>query len=103
MKSFHVNDNKGFSITFPSGITLSTQFGFGNYCENNMKKELMDVHLGQIISSQNCEIAIMDIKDDFITQKMLTDLEIDAHYDDVLGYVDIDLWLKIVEWCKNYK
>jgi len=36
MKKFRITHNKGFHITFPNGLTLSTQFGGGNYCENHM-------------------------------------------------------------------
>lgn len=55
--------NKGFSLTFENGITISVQFGTINYCErkNNSspyKSEMLD---GQdIIESKNAEIAIWD-------------------------------------------
>ena len=26
--------NKGFSLTFENNLTISVQFGYGNYCEN---------------------------------------------------------------------
>jgi hypothetical protein len=31
---FAINQNKGFSISFPNGWTVSVQFGPVNYCEN---------------------------------------------------------------------
>ena len=31
---FSINDNKGFSITFDNGYTVSVQFGPGNYGSN---------------------------------------------------------------------
>lgn len=35
---FKITDNKGFRLTFANGLTVSVQFGFGNYCENrNMR------------------------------------------------------------------
>ena len=27
--------NKGFQLTFENGLTISVQFGSGNYCERN--------------------------------------------------------------------
>lgn len=31
---FSITDNKGFQIKFANGLTVSVQFGYGNYCEN---------------------------------------------------------------------
>jgi len=58
--------NKGFSLTFENGLTISVQFGTMNYCErkNNSstyKSEMLNEQ--DIIESKNAEIAIWD-KDD---------------------------------------
>jgi hypothetical protein len=29
---FRITDTKGFHITFKNGVTVSVQFGWGNYC-----------------------------------------------------------------------
>lgn len=55
--------NKGFSLTFENGLTISVQFGTMNYCErkNNFsfyKSEMLDKQ--DIIESKNAEIAIWD-------------------------------------------
>lgn len=39
---FKITGNRGFHIMFPNGIILSTQFGYGNYCDNYDKNELMN-------------------------------------------------------------
>jgi hypothetical protein len=31
---FKITDGRGFQMTFENGWTVSVQFGFGNYCEN---------------------------------------------------------------------
>lgn len=53
--------NKGFSLTFENGLTISVQFGTMNYCERRKlfapyKSEMPN---GQdVIESKNAEIAI---------------------------------------------
>lgn len=34
------NQNKGFSITFKNGLTISVQFGIGNYCTPEKSAEI---------------------------------------------------------------
>ena len=98
MNSFSVNDNKGFAITFPNGVTLSTQIGRGNYCDNYNKEN--DKY--QTVCC-NCEIAIWDSSGAWITRQMFNDLNIDDTNDDVLGRVEINQWLEIFDWCKNWE
>lgn len=47
---FKITDSKGFQMTFANGITVSVQFGEGNYCENRNKENVSD------ISCENAEI-----------------------------------------------
>ena len=58
---FKSNHNHGFQMTFKNGITISVQFGTGNYCERrNLKVSYrgdMDAAT-PIISSHSAEIAI---------------------------------------------
>lgn len=96
-KTFRTCDNKGFQITFPNGITLSTQFGWGNYCEHNydpmpnFKKPRPDAF------SDTAEIAIIGPDDEWLTR------DFKDGGDDVLGWVKIDDWLKAFDWCRNWK
>ena len=38
---FRITASKGFQITFKNGVTVSVQFGVGNYCEHHHD----DLHL----------------------------------------------------------
>ena len=51
--------------------------------------------------SNNCEIAIWNESDNWLTPKMIKDLFPDIDAIDVMGYVDIEQWLKIIKWCEN--
>ena len=99
---FKTNDNKGFHITFPNGITLSTQFGGGNYCQNYNFPIGREREQGNI-ESEDAEIAIWNEKK-WITDKMIVKLFPEKEYpDSVLGNVKIEEWLKIFDWCRNYR
>ena len=61
--------NKGFSLTFKNGITISVQFGSGNYCErknlhSHYGSEMLN-DTGGIIESSDAEIAIWDEDDNW--------------------------------------
>jgi len=61
-----VTQNKGFSLTFENGLTISVQFGTGNYCERRSliapyKSEMLQ----DIIESENAEIAIWNKADEW--------------------------------------
>ena len=103
---FKVMYNKGFHITFPNGVTLSTQIGFCNYCDNydghiRNTEDLDDFQYQRKFGSisSTAEIAIWTDK----SEKWITEecpfCEKDSS---VTGYVDINKWLDIVEWCKSY-
>ena len=60
--------NKGFQLTFENGITISVQFGSGNYCERknlnaSYKSEMLNEQ--DIIESLDAEIAIWDEDDNW--------------------------------------
>jgi hypothetical protein len=94
---FRITDGKGFHITFPNGVTLSTQIGYENYCENYKITEDFEKQINKNDwESKDCEIAIWD-KNRWLTNKILN------NGDDVEGHVKIDRWLEIFEKCKNYK
>lgn len=97
MKTFKNNRGRGFHITFPNGVMLSTQFGWGNYCENynsdltpteEMKKTDWE--------SDDAEIAII-APEGWITKKFKD------KGDDVLGHVQIKEWLKAFDWARRYR
>ena len=59
---FKSTDNKGFQITFENGITISVQYGKGNYCANKNKQNIgYDGYSeNEITSCKNAEICIWD-------------------------------------------
>lgn len=46
---FCSNGGKGFSMSFASGLTISVQFGYGNYCENRVTNNFIDCHGDDVI------------------------------------------------------
>lgn len=102
---FSTCQNKGFHITFPNGVTLSTQFGGGNYCDN-YGEPIGTLNLAEALKqrwSSNAEIAIFN-GDDWLTKKMIKALYPKGGYpNDVKGYVDIKEWLKIFDWCRKQR
>lgn len=106
LKSFRIIADKGFQITFKNGITLSTFFGLLHYCENNFlsknKSVFETLKHNEVLESKDCEVAVIKNKK-FITRKMYKEVFGEDCLDDVVGYVKIDDWIKIFEWCKNQK
>jgi hypothetical protein len=47
--------NKGFQLTFDNGLTISVQYGKGNYCTNRSVDDNPYIHV-----SNTAEIAIWD-------------------------------------------
>jgi hypothetical protein len=58
--NFNITQGKGFSIKFANGISISVQFGPGNYCDNyDMRIGQEDVLSGKI-GSTTAECAVID-------------------------------------------
>jgi hypothetical protein len=58
---FKTNQNKGFTMTFKNGITISVQFGAGNYCERrSMTAPIQGEMKMNMVESKTAEIAIWD-------------------------------------------
>lgn len=91
--------NGGFWITFKNGVTISVQFGYGNYCLNRNTDELLkELKIGkmEIKECPNAEIAIWD-KDGWLTS------EFKGYDDDVQGWVTPEDLLKVIKWASKYK
>ena len=92
---FRIMSNKGFHITFPNGITLSTQIGGGNYCDN------YDFPIGKEsqergMESTTCELAIWDKKDAWITEQMCKEVFGKRDGNSVMVYVEFVKCLKVL-------
>ena len=101
---FQINENKGFHMTFTNGITISCQIGNTNYCDNRIVgvPKIHDEMNQYITSCNNCEIAIWDKYDNWITDEILEKLNLiekcglcDGM---VAGYVDSDIVAKIIAY-----
>lgn len=57
---FKSTSNKGFQLTFENGLTISVQFGTGNYCHRNRIAPVGEEMKQDIIESETAEIAIWD-------------------------------------------
>lgn len=83
--------NKGFSLTFENGLTISVQFGVGNYCE---RRSLLSNPTNDLKNydneSSNAEIAIWDNYENWF----------DFGNDMVKGYVCAD---EIADWIYKTK
>ena len=64
---FRINDNKGFSISFPNGYTVSVQFGPGNYSSNYNLSMLDNINMPMTAST--AETALIAPNGDFVTYK----------------------------------
>jgi len=89
---FKSSYNKGFSMTYQNGLTISVQWGVGNYCERrSLTKSFMDAHSKQTVESPNAEIAIWNSKGTMF----------EFEHDQVKGFVDADEVAQWIELTKN--
>lgn len=99
---FRVTSNKGFHLIFPNELTLSTQFGGGNYCANYDEIVIGEEKHMHRVESIDAEIAIWDKNNIWLTGKMSQEL-FGEDEGDVMGRVKVEEWLKILDWCRAYK
>jgi len=104
-KMFKITSGRGFHITFPNRLILSTQFGFGNYCSHKdlWSEDEKALIRNNAMESYDCEIAIFKKNDDnWLTKEMNREVFKEELNDDVKGWVEIEDWIKIFNWCVNY-
>ena len=94
-------DHFGFWLTFPNGVVLSTIWGPATYSDNHDNTDFSVKGSG----STTVEVAIWyeGHYSNWITKKMIKDLFPNETFDNVMGYVDFDNWLRIVKWCREQK
>lgn len=108
---FAACDNKGFQIKFSNGYLISCQFGTQNYCERYGCGELFSEKKESVVSSDDCEIAIIDtvarkresgFARGFVTGKIIEQMGLDIPNDDmVAGHVSADDVGKIIAYIKD--
>ena len=98
MGKFKSTDRKGFHMTFENGLTVSVQWGGGNYCEN---RDNMDFSCTKDMESKNAEIAVWSNKCWLNANNFLSDEDADW-CDDVVGWLTPEQVVDLLVRVKNY-
>ena len=96
--SFKITGGKGFHFNFPNGITVSVQFGPGNYCEHyddDILRWSSSAGKGTI-ESHDAEVAIWKEGGEWITHEYNGD-------DQVTGYKSFEEVWEILKWAEAKK
>ena len=105
MSMFRITSGKGFHITFENGYTVSVQFGPGSYCENR-NLDYIDFNRkprNSICESPDAEVAVWDDKGAWVTQRAWDSVHKEALNDQVVGHLNTDEVLKIMNWAASQK
>jgi len=102
-EGFRICNNRGIHITFKNNVTVSIQFGVGNYCENRYKD--YDTHYNKPMKSVDCELAIWDNNINEYEAQWITSRcpYVNTYGDMVVGYIVADKIPDILKWAKEYK
>ncbi len=89
---FAITGCKGFHIIFKNGVTVSVQFGGGNYCEN-YDEEIGGERNKKKLTSGDAEVAVWDKEGKWITPSDDGDM--------VIGYQTPADVLRIMNWASE--
>ena len=89
---FQICDGKGFQMTFENGVTLSVQFGPGNYCENRSTEDFSVPRKTSLWKSKDAEIAILLPNGEFYQIH---------EYDQVAGWQTVEDVCEWIEFARN--
>lgn len=99
-KGFVSTMRKGFHMTFPNGLTVSAQWGAGNYCDNYIP-ENNDYTCSKDAVSNTAEVAVISPDGEFIDPQQFLDYEIRTD-GMVTGWLEpsmvADLLVKVRDW-----
>lgn len=98
MNKFVSTMRKGFQMTFENGLTVSVQWGAGNYCDNHYN---MDFLYGKDMRSNTAEVAVMQ-GDRFLNANNFMNPEDADWCDDVVGYLSPEQVVDFLANAKNY-
>lgn len=94
-----ITENKGFQMTFDNGLTISCQIGSNNYCANrDFNKRYGAEMLQSITECDNCEIAIWDEDNRWITGEIFREMGMESTEDAVAGWVDTMTVAKVIAY-----
>lgn len=85
MSKFRSTSNKGFQLTFDNGLTISVQWGVGNYCTRRNYLDAPDPMSVEFVESTTAEIAIWNGSDEWF----------DFGSGEAKGYIGAD---EVAEW-----
>lgn len=101
---FRITGHKGFQVTFPNGVTVSVQFGPGNYCGHYPDMgDWSEPANAREWESGDAEIALFNTDGDWLTKEACLDLTGEEAGDDVLGYQKPEDVLKYLKWAQERK
>lgn len=98
---FKVTDGKGFHIEFENGITVSVQFGAGNYCQNYNSRETV-LQTGGNMTSMDAEVAIWDKEGNWLAREYVKEVLEEKPMDTVLPRQTVSDVMKILAWAENF-
>ena len=99
-KAMRICDNKGFQLDLPNGVTVSIQWGPGNYCDGDVRMQKHDAPKEAIDSDNHwgsntaeCAAYITGSNLSWVAVPGFTgpigDDDSETFYDDVVGYLDV--------------
>lgn len=98
-KGFVSTMRKGFQMTFPNGLTVSVQWGAGNYCDNYFSE---DYTFSKDAESDTAEVAVLNSQDEFIDPQRFFDYEINSD-EMVAGHLTPSQVVELLANIQNYK
>ena len=96
-KKFISTRRKGFHMTFENGLSISVQWGAGNYCDNHYPKN-MDFSFSKDAESDTAEIAIITPDGEFLNPE---DFGIEYGDGMVAGYLSPEEVVDLMYQVKN--
>ena len=100
-KGFVSTMRKGFHMTFPNGLTVSVQWGAGNYCDNHFPKD-MDFTFSKDAESNTAEIAVIGPDGEFIDPQVFYEDAIDTDTQ-VAGYFTPSMVADLLVRVRDYQ
>ena len=109
-KAMRICDNKGFHLDLPNGVTVSVQFGPGNYCDDSCRNADFDApkkaidgndHWGSNLAECAAYVTGSDLS--WVAVPGFTgphDENDDTFYDDVCGYMNVQQVLDFISFAR---
>jgi hypothetical protein len=95
--------NRGFQMTFATGITISVQFGHGNYCHARNDGEFGNERMKDFHQCEDAEVALWDSNNgnEWITAQAFQEVFGEDIGDDVCGWQSPDRVANLIQWASR--